>query len=143
MAIRETLSPLPQDACFTIGKVFVEEAVVRICLRACEEWSAVQPHSEDKTDSHQDQRVCDLRLVPTVALHAVSNLPCELISSLLQSSEYEVRLAVLEFIINNFSSCKDVLTQVKIRSQLLSMAIKTEHHTDCLVKVNIVWLRVE
>lgn len=132
IAIEETIKK--QLAPAVIGEVFVRKAVAGICLRACEE----SPSCHDKP--------------------GISTEFSDVIQTLLQSSEYEVRLAVLDFVISHLpsdvkpsSDChtapnEDVNDsradswmfgelESRFKRQLFTMAIKLEHHTDCLVKV--------
>ena len=126
MAIEETMSK--QDASAVIGEVFVRKAVAGICLKACEESG-----NQGVTSQYSD-----------------------VIQTLLQSSEYEVRLAVLEFINSHLPADNSLDCEVELhedalhsragswmfgeldsqfKSQLFTMAMNVEHHADCLVKV--------
>ena len=130
MAIEETLNE--QEARAVIGEMFVRKSVAGICLRACEDYDVYREPDKSKLTSKY----------------------ANVIQALLQSPEYEVRLAVLEFVISHLSSdtstsldCKAASSRSKAASwllreldshfkpQLFTMAMKTEHHVDCLVKV--------
>lgn len=132
IAIEETLNEQVGRA--VIGEMFVRKAVAGISLRACEDYDVYrEPENPKLTRKHAN-----------------------VIQALLQSPEYEVRLAVLEFVISHLSSdtsanldCKAAPDsprskagswlrrelESQIKPQLFTMAMKTEHHVDCLVKV--------
>ena len=134
IAIEETTGK--QVAGAVIGEVFVRKAVAGICLRTCEEYKPC--HESD-----------DPQMITKYS---------EVIHTLLHSVEYEVRSAVLEFIIcqqlpselNTRLDCEITphtpdsrtaswifgeLESQNLKTQLLTMAMETEHHVDCLVKV--------
>ena len=135
-AIEETISKHSMRS--VIGEVFVRKVLAGICLRACEESPSALSRKET---SHEPVNSCS-----------------EVIPTLLQSSEYEVRLAVLDFIISHLPSdvntsldCEVALQknplnsredswifrtlELQVKSQLFTMAMGAEHHADCLVKV--------
>ena len=179
VSIRETLSRPAQDASVIIGQVFLKEVEAKICLKACEEWlvdsggikrspsvqsafenvhfpDARKPYPEAEM-SVGDPGILDVALALNPAQHPGSKCQWfELISTLLQSSEYEVRLAVLEFIVNHLSlgkdwyklSCDEQVeidsavfkgSAAKLQNQLFSMAMETERHADCIVKVTMLF----
>lgn len=133
IAIEETTGK--QVAGAVIGEVFVRKAVAGICLRTCEEYKPCH-ESEDPQ---------------------ITTKHSEVIHTLLHSAEYEVRSAVLEFVISQLPSelntrldCEIApdtpdrrtaswifgeLESFKLKTRLFSMAMDTEHHVDCLVKV--------
>lgn len=139
MAIEETTNGQHRPA--VIGEVFVRKALAEICLKVCEEFSSVDVTCLTPPDEAEKTTSCS-----------------DVIITLLRSSEYEVRLAVLEFIIfhlpsdTNISRDYEVDLQQnteysrtdswvfgkldsRIKSELLTMAMQVEHHTECLVKV--------
>lgn len=146
IAIEETITKRQPPV--VIGDVFVKKAAAKIFLRACEELPSSlssQSHLAVQFDVQESKH----NLGTTVNCF-------EVIQILLQSSEYEVRLAVLEFVVSHLPNksifdCKAVLEEDasdngadswifdeldgQLKSQLFTMAIKVEHHTDCLVKV--------
>ena len=135
MAIEETTGK--QVAGAVIGEVFVREAVAGICLRTCEEYKPCHESDDPQITSKYS----------------------EVIHTLLHSAEYEVRSAVLEFVISQLPSklntrldCEiapdtsdrrtaswifEELESFNLKTRLFSMAMDTEHHVGCLVKVTI------
>ena len=133
IAIEETTGK--QVAGAVIGEVFVRKAVAGICLRACEEYKPC--HESDDPQ--------------------ITTKHSEVIHTLLHSTEYEVRSAVLEFVMSQLPSELDTrldceiapgtpdrrtaswifgeLESQNLKTRLFSMAVDTEHHVDCLVKV--------
>lgn len=138
MAIEETTNG--QYCPALIGEVFVRKALAEICLKVCEEFPPdvtclTPPDEAENTTSCSD-----------------------VILTLLRSSEYEVRLAVLEFIIFHLPSDTNISRDYevdlrhsteygrtdswvfgkldsRVKSELFTMAMEVEHHTECLVKV--------
>ena len=152
IAVEETITK--QEPSIFIGNVFVRRTVAKTFLRACEELPS--PLSSES-------RLEVVRQLPFDVQGTKQNLETtvnclEVIQTLLQSPEYEVRLAVLEFIVSHLPSGKNTSCgreavfeddasdnkaeswifeklDGKVKGQLFTMAMKVEHHTDCLVKV--------
>lgn len=152
IAIEETVTK--QEPSIVIGDVFVRRTVAKTFLRACEELPSALTAKSHLVVS---------RLLPFDVQGFKENLETtvnclEVIQTLLLSSDYEVRLAVLEFVASHLPSgkntsceCKAVFEddmldnkaeswvfeelEEKLKSQLFTMAMKVEHDTDCLEKV--------
>lgn len=139
MAIEETTNG--QYCPALIGEVFARKALAEICLKVCEEFPPVDATCLTPPDEAEKTTSCS-----------------DVILTLLRSSEYEVRMAVLEFIIIHFASDTNIgrdyevdLRQSteysrtdswvfdkldsRVKSELFTMAMEVEHHTECLVKV--------
>lgn len=153
IAIEEIITK--HEPSIAIGDVFVSTTVAKIFLRACEELpSALNSNSHLDVSS---QIPFDVQQGFKQNLDATVNC-LDVMQTLLQSSEYEVRLAVLEFVVSHLSfgnntsfGCKAVFEddalknktkswifeefEGKLKAQLFTMAMKVENHTDCSVKV--------
>lgn len=139
MAIEETTNG--QSCPALIGEVFVRKALAEICLKVCEEFPPVDVTCLTSPDEAEKTTSCS-----------------DVILTLLRSSEYEVRLAVLEFIIFHLPSDTNISRDYevdlrqsteysrtdswvfgkldsRVKSELFTMAMEVEHHTECLVKV--------
>lgn len=139
MAIEETT--IGQSCPALIGEVFVRKALAEICLKVCEEFPPVDVTCLTPPDEAEKTTSCS-----------------DVILTLLRSSEYEVRLAVLEFIIFHLPSDTNISRDYevdlrqsteysrtdswvfgkldsRVKSELFTMAMEVEHHTECLVKV--------
>ena len=139
MAIEETT--IGQSCPALIGEVFVRKALAEICLKVCEEFPPVDVTCLTPPDEAEKITSCS-----------------DVILTLLRSSEYEVRLAVLEFIIFHSPSDTNISRDYevdlrqsteysrtdswvfgkldsRVKSELFTMAMEVEHHTECLVKV--------
>ncbi|XP_078352490.1 tRNA (32-2'-O)-methyltransferase regulator THADA-like isoform X2 [Oculina patagonica] len=152
IAIEETITK--QEPSIVIGDVFVKRTVAKTFLKACEELPSALTIKSHLVVSRQlpfDVQGFKESLETTVNC-------LEVIQTLLLSSDYEVRLAVLEFVASHLPSgkntscgCKAVFEddmldkkeeswvfeelEEKLKSQLCTMAMKVEHDTDCLEKV--------
>lgn len=152
VAIEETVKNQTSSA--VIGDVFVKKSAAEIFLKACEELPSA-PNSKSRipvtSQAQGDNQGSAENLVTTANCF-------EVIQHLLQSSEYEVRLVVLQFIVSHLPSKENTDFETKaelegntpnerehrwifleleenIKSQLFTMAVKSEHHDDCLVQV--------
>jgi len=143
-----------QEPSNLIGDVFLKRTLAKSFLRACEDLPSSltsQSHLTIFKQIPSDFQGSKEILETTVNCF-------EVIQALLQSSEREVRLAVLEFIVSRLPSekhtslsSKAIVEQdtssnsadswifekleEKLKSQLFTLAVKVEHHTECLVKV--------
>lgn len=154
VAIEEIITK--QEPSIAIGDVFVRTTVAKVFLRICDELpSALSSNSHLEVSS---QIPLDVQQEFKQNLDTTVNC-LDVMQTLLQSSEYEVRLAVLEFVVSHLSfgkstsfGCKAVFEddalksktescrifeefEGKLKAQLFTMAMKVESHTDCLVKV--------
>ena len=139
MAIEETTNGRYCRA--LIGEVFVGKALAEISLKVCEEFPPVDVTCLTPPDEAEKTTSCS-----------------DVILTLLRSLEYEVRMAVLEFIIIHFPSDTNISRDYEVdlrqsteysrtdswvfgkldscvKSELFTMAMEVEHHTECLVKV--------
>ena len=144
MAIEETTNG--QSCPALIGEVFVRKALAEICLKVCEEFPPVDVTCLTPPDEAEKTTSCS-----------------DVILTLLRSSEYEVRLAVLEFIIFHLPSDTNISRDYevdlrqsteysrtdswvfgkldsRVKSELFTMAMEEEHHAECLVKVTLSFL---
>jgi len=146
-----------QEPSNLIGDVFVKRTLTKSFLRAWEDLL-----SSPNGQSHR----AIFKLIPSDFQSSKDILETtvncfEVIQVLLQSSEHEVRLAVLEFIVSHLpcekhtslggkaiveqdtpSHSADSWTFEKLeetlKSQLFTLAVKVERHTECLVKVIVI-----
>lgn len=144
MAIEETTNG--QSCPTLIGEVFVRKALAEMCLKVCEEFPPVDVTCLTPPDEAEKTTSCS-----------------DVILTLLRSSEYEVRLAVLEFIIFHLPSDTNISRDYevdlrqsteysrtdswvfgkldsRVKSELFTMAMEEEHHAECLVKVTLSFL---
>lgn len=156
MTIQEIITK--QEPSILIGDVFVKRTLAKSFLRACEELpSALSSKSHLAIFKQLPADVQGFKEMLETTVNCF-----EVIEALLQSSEHEVRLAVLEFLVSHLPSDKntsfgskaifeeDALSnsadswmfeklEGKLKSQLFTAAVKVEHHTECLVKVTDIW----
>ena len=148
-----------QEPSIFIGDAFVKRTLAKSFLRACEDLPSAITSQSNLAIFKQVSSDCQ-----GSKENSKTTVNCfEVIQTLLQSSEHEVRLDVLEFIFSHLPSDKhtsfgrdargeeDALRnstgswkfekiEGKLKSQLFTAAVKMEHHTECLVKViDIFW----
>ena len=157
ITIQEIISK--QEPSVFIGDVFVKRTLAKSFLRACEDLpSAITSQTHLAIFKQVPSNFQGSKEVLETTVNCF-----EVIQALLQSSEHEVRLAVLEFIVSHLPSdkCTNIggkaiveeealinsadswifeKLEGKLKSHLFTVAMKVEHHTECLVKViDIFW----
>ena len=145
---------LKQEPSNLIGDVFVKRTLAKSFLKACEDLLS-SPTSQSHLAIFK-QIPSDFQGSKEILETTVNCF--EVIQALLQSSEHEVRLVVLEFIVSHLPSEEHTSLDSKViveqdtpsnsadswifekleetlKSQLFTLAVRVEHHTECLIKV--------